>query len=1026
MLLRYSQLHTTTYRAFLSALIALAGALAPVGSPVSAQEPNVAVEILTPSDNALYAFHAGDDRLFIVERAGVIRIYTEGDGLLPTPFLDISHLVAAPEGEKGMYAMAFHPNYATNGYFFVSYLSEASLGYDSIIARYEVSGDPNVADPSSEAVLIVLDQPDVTHNGGQIAFSPVDGYLYISFADGACCNDGICAGQRDDTWLSKLLRLDVDQSVNQPPYYGIPPDNPFIGANDPGDLVLDEIWAKGLRNPFHFSFDRLTGDLFIGDVGEVDVEEIDYQPASSTGGENYGWKVMEGNICKHPNPTGCPEPPPGCFDPAYTEPIHTYTHAESGCAVIGGFRYRGSAIPSLYGWYIFGDNCAGTVWAIEELGPGQWGNVRELFSLSRVFTFGEDVNGELYVADQSNVYRLVDGTGRKEQSALQQICINRMNGGGAGIVRKRSRLNELCVKFAARQWLHRLGLPPGSQTLRDCLDLDPRGRVQRNITALMTLEARSCRNPSQPEQVPDFAYTSAASVGAAGLRGATRLTEALYGTNPDDAIVSAGTDPGGATCQANAHLATHRIADALWRRALEGKKGHLKGRWGLKANLGSELGERVLEHVDADGLGRIAGAVGVLDGVLNGSCGGLPLDQLFPGTCASPGVTPAQLRDCVHERARCYFCRSFESFDGLALDCDGFDDGNALNGSCPSEAELLCGAPGSGVHWDAASVDCPLLSQYRLFADPDDPTADPNSGGVPYDLTTPLFSDYAQKYRFVFLPPGTQATYHADDPFDFPVGTIISKTFSFAYDLRDLDLGEEVIETRLLIHRELGWEGLAYVWDPGTSEFVLTPGGASHEVSWIDISGTPRSTTYQVPSAIQCGSCHFGSGDDPIGPKARLLNRDLDYPLGSANQIDHWASLGILAGAPPSSSAPRLPFWDDPLDGTLQDRARAYLESNCAHCHNPDGRAGFTGLTLWHDQPLNASYGICDPANDGDGSSGLTYGIVPGAPEDSVLLYRMSSAVPPVRMPELSKSVVHDEGVSLVDDWIAGLGGSCP
>jgi hypothetical protein len=174
----------------------------------------------------------------------------------------------------------------------------------------------------------------------------------------------------------------------------------------------------------------------------------------------------------------------------------------------------------------------------------------------------------------------------------------------------------------------------------------------------------------------------------------------------------------------------------------------------------------------------------------------------------------------------------------------------------------------------------------------------------------------------------------------------------------------------------------------------------------------------------QCGFCHFGAGDDPIGPKARLLNRPYPYPGGSANQLDHWSAIGALTGAPPSASAPRLPVWNDPSDGTLEQRARAYLESNCHHCHNPDGRASFTDLTFLASAPLDQAWGLCKPANDGVG--GLTYVIDPGQPASSILAYRLRSVLEDERMPEIERSVRHDEGVALVESWIASLSGTCP
>jgi uncharacterized repeat protein (TIGR03806 family) len=982
---------------------------------VAAAQPSIALELVTIADRPTHVWHAGDARLFILERDGMIRVHTPGQGVLPTPFIDLTTKVAGG-GEQGLYAIAFHPAFATNGFFFVSYVG---VGIGSVVARYRVSANPDVADPTSETIVFTLEQPGITHKGGQIAFGP-DGYLYLSLGDGGGAGDAFCRTQQGHLFYGKLLRLDVDALP-----YGVPPDNPFVGARDPLDAVADEVWALGLRNPWRFSFDRQTGDLFIGDVGQDAREEIDYQPAGDPGGQNYGWQVMEGNRCADPDPIDehCPAGTPSCFDPAYTPPIHEYPHGGTtgACAVIGGFVYRGTAIPALRGRYVFGDLCPGIISILEPLGPGAWGNPTQLLNGERALqSFGEGADGELYVATSSAVYRIVQGTGERVQSRLQQACINAVNRVGAEVSKQRSRTNAECIRAAGRRQLASLGVPPGDLTVRACLSTDVRGRVQRARTKLVNRDAATCR--ARPDQVPDFAYTSPATVSGAAETAALRLTRSLFGADPDPAIVFADTDAGAAACQAEVARRAADLLEANWRVALRGKRSHLSGT--AAVDNPTDLGTRVLAYVHADGQGTVAGKRTKLGTALGTSCAGEALGALFPGECTGRAGTTTTFQACVNERVRCRFCRAFERFDGLAIDCDTFDDAVA-NGSCPDETAIVCGATGTGVNWAAAEFDCPELSQYRLFADPSDPTRNAE-GGLPYDLTTSLFSDYAQKYRFVFLPPGTHATYHADLPFDFPVGTIISKTFSFAHDLRNLGLGEDVIETRLLVHRASGWEGLAYVWLPDMSRALLTPAGASVPVSWIDVAGAPRSTDYEVPSAEECAACHFGPGDDPIGPTARLLNRTYPYPGGAANQLDHWTAIGALSGAPPSSSAPRLPVWDNPSDGTLEARARAYLHVNCAHCHNPAGLAGFTGLVLRHDQPLDESYGICAEASDGDAGSGLTFAFVPGAPEDSIALFRMQSVADGVKMPELERSVVHAEGVALVEAWVEGLAGTCP
>jgi parallel beta-helix repeat protein len=325
-------------------------------------------------------------------------------------------------------------------------------------------------------------------------------------------------------------------------------------------------------------------------------------------------------------------------------------------------------------------------------------------------------------------------------------------------------------------------------------------------------------------------------------------------------------------------------------------------------------------------------------------------------------------------------------------------------------AEAICSAKSPGVNWSAlAAADCPKLSQYRL------------SGGTPYDLTTPLFSDYATKDRVVYVPPGRKIKYTADGPFDFPVGSVISKAFGFGTP-------ERVVETRLLVRRKHGWAGLPYIWRDDRAEAELSLGGGAARVDFENAMGHRIDTRYAIPNANQCASCHATASGEmrPIGPKARLLNKDYSYAGKPENQLAHWARSGLLAGAPEPSRAPRLPRWDDPKDGTLDRRARAYLEVNCAHCHNPDGLARNTGLFLDAAIADKTQLGICKPpVAAGMAAAGLRFDVVPGRPERSILLYRMKSTHPKIKMPQLSRSVVHEEGVALISAWIQSLAGSC-
>ncbi|MEM9256110.1 MAG: SO2930 family diheme c-type cytochrome [Pseudomonadota bacterium] len=334
----------------------------------------------------------------------------------------------------------------------------------------------------------------------------------------------------------------------------------------------------------------------------------------------------------------------------------------------------------------------------------------------------------------------------------------------------------------------------------------------------------------------------------------------------------------------------------------------------------------------------------------------------------------------------------------------------------------LCDTEGDEINLGAFEADCPTLSDYRLFADSMDPTRNANGGGTLYDLNTALFTDYANKYRFVFLPDGNQAAYRDTSVFDFPVGTIITKTFTIQADLRDNSSAQEIIETRLLIHRQSGWVALPYIWNDEKTDALLTVTGGTQTVSWIDVNGIDRTTDYVIPNTNNCSNCH---GEDvlvPIGPTARSLNRDIASVQGNTNQLDYWVDQGLLSGAPDDKgSIESIPLWGD-TTADLGDRARGYLDINCAHCHTPAGAASTSGLYLEYFRPLGFDYGECKPpVAAGGGSGDRDYVIVPGDSDSSILTFRMNSNETDVRMPEIGRSVVHTEGVALVADWIDSL-----
>jgi parallel beta-helix repeat protein len=341
----------------------------------------------------------------------------------------------------------------------------------------------------------------------------------------------------------------------------------------------------------------------------------------------------------------------------------------------------------------------------------------------------------------------------------------------------------------------------------------------------------------------------------------------------------------------------------------------------------------------------------------------------------------------------------------------------------PIDTAALCGATGTGVNWQAFEADCPNLSDYRLFADAKNPTTNASSGGIPYDLNTTLFTDYANKFRFVFVPEGTHAVYRDQEVFEFPVGTIISKTFAIQADLRDASSAQNIVETRLLIHRKQGWSALPYIWNQEKTNAVLTPGGGTQHVSWIGTNGDAQSTNYVIPNTNNCANCHGEDELIPIGPKARSLNKDYPYDAGTANQLAHWTAQGILQGAPEDTSTiDTIPMWGD-ASASLDARARGYLDINCAHCHQPRiGAARTSGLFLEYFRPFGTDVGLCKPpVAAGDGAGNLHYDIVPGDADASITHFRMNSNETAVRMPEIGRSIIHTEGVELIREWINAM-----
>jgi glucose/arabinose dehydrogenase len=368
---------------------------APDAPPLTVTLGRVATGLASPT----FVTHAGDARLFVVEQAGRIRIVRQGT-LLATPFLDITPLVSSGE-ERGLLSVAFHPDYGVPGapgagLLWVNYTDRNG---DTVIARYSVSaGNPDVADAASVLPLLLIPQPFANHNGGQLQFGPVEGaaqqrYLYIGMGDGGSGGDPMNNAQRDDTLLGKMLRIDPSlEEAPAPPFYAIPPDNPNAAAGRP----LGAIWAKGLRNPWRFSFDALTGDLYIADVGQSQWEEVHVTPAGPRSGLNYGWRIMEGQQCFNP--------PDNCDTRGLVLPVFAYANTSLRCAIIGGYVYRGASFPALTGVYLYADLCSGEIFGLTRTATGAWESRLLYTSNAGILTFGEDVNGEVYVGgDDGNI-----------------------------------------------------------------------------------------------------------------------------------------------------------------------------------------------------------------------------------------------------------------------------------------------------------------------------------------------------------------------------------------------------------------------------------------------------------------------------------------------------------------------------------------------------------------------------------------------------------------------------------------------
>lgn len=324
---------------------------------------------------------------------------------------------------------------------------------------------------------------------------------------------------------------------------------------------------------------------------------------------------------------------------------------------------------------------------------------------------------------------------------------------------------------------------------------------------------------------------------------------------------------------------------------------------------------------------------------------------------------------------------------------------------------------------DVALQPFKKLSEYNFFTGTLHELK-PNERIIPYDLVTPLFTDYAFKARFVYVPEGKSADYDTTHVLQFPVGSCLIKNFYYPEDFSKPEGKRRIIETRLLVHREGGWDNLDYIWNDKQTEAYLENAGDIKQVSWTHYDGSKKTLDYVIPNKNQCKSCHWrnDASFSPIGPKVRNLNKNYNYGTVTENQLTHWVKAGIIKNVPDPVAAPKIADWTDSVNCTVNERARAYMEMNCGHCHSPNGPAYTSGLHLNLENNNLENLGFCKaPVAAGKATGNFLYDIVPGHPEQSILTFRMASTDPGIKMPEIGRGLVHKEGLELINRWIAEM-----
>jgi uncharacterized repeat protein (TIGR03806 family) len=964
-------------------------------------------------------FAPGDDHRMYITEQWTGKILVVKDGVLQdTPFLTIPALAGHDDGnEVGLLSVCFDPDYATNGFVYVDYNPPpVTSGRDTFftveVMRFHRSGkDPEILDPASGVPVISVRKQAQNHNGSFLAFNPRDlndpakrHHLYVSFGDGGNGGDGgpgHCAignGQSTRVLLGKIVRIDVDPAAHPQGGYSIPDDNPTLPVSTEDGLsgpALREIWVMGVRNPWRASFDTATGDLYIGDVGDNQREEVDILPYGHQAGANLGWAIREGDgPGTRPNVVPVVTP--------LREPAYSYPRG----SVIGGYVYHGKDIPALVGRYVFADY--GGSGSMGWLTPDPANNtVSDVFTRAKAEiedNVGHGMNGNVDSWGQDNAGELYFCVHNGAPNATTAVYRLRAADGGLPPSFTNTPSGEATVGDAYSTQITVVGKPAPTLTL----DKAPKGMAldgNRLTWAAPEIGQWPVTIRASNGQIPDAILTF--TVAVAGQQPADNVAESDLETGlwlsrykgdfnalPDfDGLTALDAVPASSITLDGLRPPGEDANYALRFTGFITIPAAGAYRFFLSSDDGSRLriGPRVV--VDNDG----QHGMGAKDGAITLDAGEHAIDVGYFQSGGGSGLSlewsgPDGVRAPVPATA----LRRRTNPPGIEA---GPRIGAYLNGAMPST--ILGKIPAT-------------LSATNAFRDTKNHV--PAAGVVPYDVTVPLWSDAASKNRWIAVPAGTKATFVAAGNWTFPPGTVLVKDFSYP--------GKSV-ETRLLVITPTGAYGVSYRWrEDGSDADLVDAGGAD-----ATIASTDGAKPWQFPSQVACMQCHTPVSGYVLGVRTEQLNRQVTYPASgrTADQLDTLNTIGFIKGYD-RAKAKTYPTLASMADTTqpLERRARSYLEVNCAMCHQPGGPAPVR-IDLRYvaadsaGKAMTPTLASLQTAPQHDlGITGAQI-ICPGSPERSMIIQRMSSTNKTVMMPPLARQTVDADAEALLTQWIAGL-----